>query len=188
LTHDEVAELEEYKRYLITNDGISPWAVPGTPGGMNLVTGNERDEWGRVSTDAANRVKMMDKRSRKIETVRPLLPVGVEAGDENATIGIVGTGILVGVITEAIERLALLGRSYRLHRPRTLWPVLGDTIEFINSHEKVFVVEQSEGAQLASLMRGEGANADRIVSILKYDGLQFTVRELIDALLAEETS
>ncbi len=188
LTHEEVAELEEYKRYLVTDDGISPWAVPGTPGGMNLVTGNERDEWGRVSTEAANRVVMMDKRSRKIETVRPLLPVGVEAGDENATIGIVATGILDGVITEAIERLALQGRSYRLHRPRTLWPVLDDTIEFINSHEKVFVVEQNEGAQLASLLRGEGANADRIVSILKYDGLQFTVRELIDALLAEETS
>jgi len=188
LTQDDVAELEEYKRYLVTDDGISPWAVPGTPGGMNLVTGNERDEWGRVSTEAANRVVMMDKRSRKIETVRPLLPVGVEAGDENATIGIVATGILDGVITEAIERLALQGRSYRLHRPRTLWPVLDDTIEFINSHEKVFVVEQNEGAQLASLLRGEGANADRIVSILKYDGLQFTVRELIDSLLAEETS
>jgi len=188
LTQDDVAELEEYKRYLVTDDGISPWAVPGTPGGMNLVTGNERDEWGRVSTEAANRVVMMDKRSRKIETVRPLLPVGVEAGDENATIGIVATGILDGVITEAIERLALQGRSYRLHRPRTLWPVLDDTIEFINSHEKVFVVEQNEGAQLASLLRGEGANADRIVSILKYDGLQFTVRELIDALLAGETS
>jgi len=165
LSHDEVAQLEEYKRYLITDDGISPWAVPGTPGGMSLVTGNERDEWGRVSTEAGNRVKMMDKRSRKIETVRPLLPVGVE-----------------------IERLALQGRSYRLHRPITLWPILDDTIEFINSHEKVFVVEQSQGAQLASLLRSEGANADRIVSILKYDGLQFTVRELIDALLAEETS
>jgi 2-oxoglutarate ferredoxin oxidoreductase subunit alpha len=188
LTHDEVAQLGDYKRYLVTDDGISPWAVPGTPGGMNLVTGNERDEWGRVSTEAANRIKMMDKRSRKIETVRSLLPVGVEAGDEDATIGIVATGVLDGVITEAIERLALQGRSYRLHRPRTLWPVLDDTIEFINSHEKVFVVEQSEGAQLASLLRSEGAKADRIVSILKYDGLQFTVRELIDALLAEETS
>jgi 2-oxoglutarate ferredoxin oxidoreductase subunit alpha len=188
LTPEDVAELDEYKRYLVTDDGISPWAVPGTPGGMNLVTGNERDEWGRVSTEAANRVVMMDKRSRKIETVRPQLPVGVEAGDENATIGIVATGILDGVITEAIERLALQGKSYRMHRPITLWPVLDDTIEFINSHEKVFVVEQSEGAQLASLLRGEGANADRIVSILKYDGLQFSVRELIDALLAEETS
>ena len=188
LTPEEVAELDEYKRYLVTDDGISPWAVPGTPGGMNLVTGNERDEWGRVSTEAANRVVMMDKRSRKIETVRPQLPVGVEVGDENATVGIVATGILDGVITEAIERLALQGKSYRMHRPITLWPVLDDTIEFINSHEKVFVVEQSEGAQLASLLRSEGANADKIVSILKYDGLQFTVRELIDALFAEETS
>ncbi|MDH3644455.1 MAG: 2-oxoacid:acceptor oxidoreductase family protein, partial [Gammaproteobacteria bacterium] len=39
LTEKELADMEVYKRYEITEDGISPWAVPGTKGGMNLVTG-----------------------------------------------------------------------------------------------------------------------------------------------------
>jgi pyruvate ferredoxin oxidoreductase alpha subunit len=155
---------------------------------MNLVTGNERDEWGRVSTDPGVRVKMMDKRSRKIETVRPNLPKGHEWGDDSARTGILCVGILEGVITESVERLAADGFSFHCHRPRTLWPVLEDTIEFVNSHERVYVVEQSEGAQLAALLRSEGAQRDKIISILKYDGLQFTVGELVAALRRKEES
>ena len=188
LTEKDTKKLEAYKRYRHTEDGISPWAVPGTPNGMNLVTGNERDEWGRVSTDPEVRVKMMDKRSRKIETVRPDLPRGHEWGDDTARIGILGVGILEGVITEATERLAKQGMRFHCHRPRTLWPVLEDTIEFVNSHERVYVVEQSEGAQLAALLRSEGAQGDKIISILKYDGLQFAVGELVAALRREEES
>jgi 2-oxoglutarate ferredoxin oxidoreductase subunit alpha len=186
LSESEVAQLEEYRRYEITEDGISPWAVPGTPQAMNLVTGNERNEWGRVTTVPEIRVKMVDKRSRKIETVMPQLPEGVEWGDSDALTGIIGIGILGGVIAEAVERLSKHGYRFHCHRPRTLWPVLKDTIDFVNSHERVYVIEQSEGAQLAGLLQSEGARADKIVEILRYDGLQFTAGEMVEAILEKE--
>jgi 2-oxoglutarate ferredoxin oxidoreductase subunit alpha len=188
VTEDDLAGKDEYRRYQITEDGISPWAVPGTREAMNLVTGNERDEWGRVTTEPGIRVKMVEKRSRKIETVRPQLPKGVEWGDETAPVGIIGVGILGGVIAEAVERMEKEGHRFHCHRPRTLWPVLEDTIEFINSHERVYVIEQSEGAQLAGLLKSEGAEADRIVSILRYDGLQFTAGELHEEIVQKEQS
>ncbi len=153
---------------------------------MNLVTGNERNEWGLVTTEPDMRVKMVDKRSRKIETVRPLLPKAVEWGDSDSPLGILGVGILGGVISEAAERLAEQGLNFHCHRPRTLWPVLEDTIDFVNSHERVYVVEQSEGAQLAGLLKSEGARADKIISILKYDGLQFSIAELVNAIVEKE--
>jgi 2-oxoglutarate ferredoxin oxidoreductase subunit alpha len=186
VTEADVAQQEAYRRYEITEDGISPWAVPGTRDGMNLVTGNERNEWGRVTTEPGMRVRMVDKRSRKIETVRPQLPKAVEWGDSNSQVGIIGVGILGGVITEAAEQMAEQDYHFHCHRPRTLWPVLEDTIDFVNSHERVYVVEQSEGAQLAGLLKSEGAGADRIVSILKYDGLQFTAAELVEAIVEQE--
>ena len=186
VTESDVAKMEEYRRYAITEDGISPWAVPGTRDAMNLVTGNERNEWGLVTTEPDMRVAMVDKRSRKIETVRPLLPKAVEWGDSDSPLGILGVGILGGVISEAAERLAEQGLHFRCHRPRTLWPVLEDTIDFVNSHERVYVVEQSEGAQLAGLLKSEGARADKIVSILKYDGLQFSIAELVQAIVEKE--
>jgi 2-oxoglutarate ferredoxin oxidoreductase subunit alpha len=187
LNAEDVAAMEEYRRYTITEDGISAWAVPGTPGGMNLVTGNERNEWGRVSTEPAVRVAQVDKRSRKIETVKPRLPRAIEWGDRDSKIGIIGVGVLGGVIAEALDRLAEHDLHYHCHRPRTLWPVLADTIDFVNSHERVYVIEQSEGAQLAGLLKSEGADAGKIRSILKYDGLQFTAGVLVDAILEKES-
>jgi pyruvate/2-oxoacid:ferredoxin oxidoreductase alpha subunit len=67
-----------------------------------------------------------------------------------------------------------------------LWPVLQDTIDFVNQHELVYVVEQSEGAQLAALLRSAGARAENIVSILRYDGLQYTAGEMMAALMDKE--
>lgn len=186
VTESDLAQIEEYRRYEITEDGISPWAVPGTRNAMNLVTGNERNEWGQVTTEPNMRVRMVDKRSRKIETVRPQLPKAVEWGDRNSPVGIIAVGILGGVIAEAVERMAEQGYHFHCHRPRTLWPVLKDTIDFVNSHERVYVVEQSEGAQLSGLLKSEGARADKIVNILKYDGLQFYTTELVDAVLEKE--
>jgi 2-oxoglutarate ferredoxin oxidoreductase subunit alpha len=186
LSAEQVQQLDAYRRYEITEDGISPWAVPGTPEAMNLVTGNERNEWGRVSTEPETRVAMMDKRSRKIETIRPQLPTGHEFGDRKSPVGIIGVGILEGVISEAVERLAEQDMHFHCHRPRTLWPVLADTIEFVNSHDRVYIVEQSQGAQLAGLLRSEGASAGKIISILKYDGLQFSTEELVAVILEKE--
>jgi 2-oxoglutarate ferredoxin oxidoreductase subunit alpha len=186
LSGSDVEKLEAYKRYAITEDGISPWAVPGTPGAMNLVTGNERNEWGRVSTEPAVRVSMVDKRSRKIDSVRSQLPMAVEWGAEDSELGIVCTGILQGVITEALDRLEELGLRFHCHRPRTLWPLAEETVDFVNAHERVYVVEQSEGAQLAGLLQGAGARIEKIRNILKYDGLQFTTGELVEALLEKE--
>ncbi len=187
VTESELDQMEQYRRYEITDDGISAMSFPGTRNAMNLVTGNERDEWGRVTTEPGNRVRMMDKRSRKLETVKPMLPKAVEWGDASSPTGIIGVGILGAVIAEAAERLEKQGHRFHCHRPLTLWPVPQETIDFINSHERVYIVEQSEGAQLAALLRSEGAEPGRIVSILRYDGLQYTAGEMMQEILARET-
>ncbi len=186
VNESELENIEQYRRYEITDDGISPMSFPGTKQAMNLVTGNERDEWGRVTTEPSIRVQMVDKRSRKIETIKPQLPAAVEWGDRDASVGIIGVGILGGVIEEAMGRLKAQGYLFHGHRPRTLWPVLQETIDFVSSHERVYVIEQSEGAQLAALLKSEGAHPDNIVSILKYDGLQLTAGEMAELILAKE--
>ena len=186
LTAEQVESMESYRRYELTEDGISPWAIPGTPQGMNLVTGNERNEWGRVSTEPAVRVAMMDKRARKLKSVKEHLPAACEWGDTQSRIGLLATGILQGVITEALGRLESEGLAFHCLRPRTLWPLPQETVEFVNAHDYVYVVEQNSGAQLAGLLKSEGANAGRIRNILKYDGLQFTAHELVAAILKQE--
>ena len=137
---------------------------------MSLVTGNEHDEFGLVSTDPVNRVRMMDKRQIKMKTMLSELPRAGRYGDQNSRIGIIGIGMCFGVILEAMDTLADRGIDTQYFQPRTLWPMLDETIEFVNQCDIVYVVELNAGGQLAGLLIREGAEAERIANLLHYDG------------------
>ena len=56
-----------FKRYEVTEDGVSPRVIPGMKNGIHHVTGVEHDETGKPSESALNRKDNMDKRLRKAE-------------------------------------------------------------------------------------------------------------------------
>jgi 2-oxoglutarate ferredoxin oxidoreductase subunit alpha len=186
VSSEDLAAMTEYRRYLLTDDGVSPWAIPGTAGGMSLVTGNERNEWGHVSAEAGNRRAMLDKRMRKIELVLHQLPLGHRWGNPEAPVGLLGIGMEVGVMAEATTRLAEAGLAVRGLQPRTLWPVLDETIEFVRRCKRVYVVEHNAEGQLAHLIASVGAPHDRLRSMLKYDGIPFRPGELANLILESE--
>lgn len=179
LSAEDVEQIEEYRRYQITDDGISPWAVPGTPAGMNLVTGNEHDEWGLVSTRPDNRRQMMDKRFRKIEYARDRLPKARRGGVEGAKVGILSVGMVCGTVREVVERLQEKGLDIEILEPRTIWPVLDETVDFIRKHDRTYVVELNYEGQLARIITGEGAPAGKIRSIRQSDGTPFRPGALV---------
>ena len=181
-----VAELDRYRRYEITDDGISPWAPFGTPGAQHLVTGNERDEWGLVSASAANRSRMVEKRARKLDAIRPELPRGHCLGDPGAEVGLLGFGMEAGVIEEAIEQLAAHALPVRALRPLTLWPVLEDVTELVSACRRVYVVEHNATGQYAHVLAASGVPAERLRSVLRYDGVVFRPAELTSRILAAE--
>jgi len=188
LTPEEVRKLKEYRRYQITDDGVSPWAVPGTPGGQNLVTGNERNEWGQVSAEPKNRKAMVDKRERKIATVRDDLPKGWRWGDRKAKVGLLGFGSVGPILVRAALRLADAGTDVQVLRPRTIWPALDETLDFVRECDRVYVVEYNEAGQFAHLVSGAGASKERMISIRKYDGVPFRAVDIADAVLEGEAS
>ena len=153
---------------------------------MSLVTGNERNEWGQVDTAAANRAAMVDKRERKIETVRPDLPGGYRWGDPAAPVGVIGLGMERGPMEEATEHLAAAGVAVAGLSPRTVWPVLTETIEFVTNHDRVYVVEHNAVAQLAHLIASVGAPHERLRPVIKYDGIPFRPGELASRILEAE--
>ncbi len=171
LTEEDLAKLKSYGRYEITDDGVSPYTVPGTAGGASLVTGNERDEFGLVSTDPGNRVQMADKRQRKLQSAIPHLPKGRRFGPEDAPVGLIAIGAGYGACLDAVEILAERGIATQLLQPRTLWPVPEETLEFIAARDYVYVVEHNSSAQLAGLFTREGADPSKIRNLLRYDGI-----------------
>ena len=186
LDASRLPELEEYARYRITDDGLSPWAPMGTEGGRHLVTGNEHDEWGLVSANPATRIRMVEKRARKLETIRADLPRGRRSGSRAAEVGLIGFGMEVGPMTEAAELLADRGLPVQLFQPRTLWPVLEDVFEFVSACTRVYVVEHNATGQYAHVLAGAGVPLGRIRSILRYDGVPFGPDELAERVHAME--
>src|SRR5437867_3273457 len=98
---------EPYLRYKDTPSGISPRAVPGLPGCLHVAATDEHDEDGvllsDVFTDPVRRVKMVDKRARKMARVLDDLPVPKLEGPAEAEATLVGWGSTWGVIAEAAE-------------------------------------------------------------------------------------
>jgi 2-oxoglutarate ferredoxin oxidoreductase subunit alpha len=182
----DLAGLPQYERYHITDDGISPWAPLGTPGGRHLVTGNEHDEWGLVTARPATRERMVEKRARKLETIRPDLPRGRRAGDPTSEIGLIGFGMEAGVIAEAAEQLAAAGLPVRTLQPRTLWPVLEDVFELVAACRRVYVIEHNATGQYAHVLAGAGVPFERVASVLRWDGVPFRAGELTGRILAAE--
>jgi 2-oxoglutarate ferredoxin oxidoreductase subunit alpha len=177
-----------YRRYEVTPDGVSPWAVPGDRDGISLITGNERDVWGHVSTAAANRRAMVDKRARKLDLAVPRLPAGELFGDSDAAVGVVGLGMAAAPLREAAEHLERRGLPTAGLVPRTLWPLSDDTRRFLARRERTYVVEHNASGQLAGLLRHAGIPADRLRSVLRYDGLPFAPRQLAARIVEGDAS
>lgn len=171
----------DYKRYLLTKDGISPRVVPGTPGVTSLyVNTNEHDEAGYITEEMAIRKAMVEKRViKRMALIRqdPDLPPPRLEGDSEGRIGFIGYGSVFGPVVETLQRLAERGQKAKFLALRTLWPFPSKEVkEFVRSCDRVYVVEYSAGAQLLGLVQREatGPMPRKLRSILRYDGRPMT--------------
>jgi 2-oxoglutarate ferredoxin oxidoreductase subunit alpha len=173
----------EYRRFAFTDDGVSPRAVPGTEGGMYLAAGSEHNDHGVITEDARNRAKMMEKRMRKLVSMRPELPKANILGDPSARVAIIGYGSNRGPIAEAQDRLALAGTPTRFLQLRTLWPFPEEEVrEFIDGAHHIFVVENNFTGQLERLIRYVVGPLPNMHTVLKYNGKPFRPIEIMDAV------
>jgi 2-oxoglutarate ferredoxin oxidoreductase subunit alpha len=171
---------ERYKRYEVTEDGISFRAVPGTPGVNNFYSNtNEHTEDGYLTEEEIVRQVQMDKRYTqrvKLIEAEPQLPQPRLFGDQSAKIGFISYGSTFGSIVEAVDRLGAMGVKAKFMELRTMWPFPGQQVrEFIDSCDIVYVPEYSAGAQLRGLIQREATGpSPKLHSLLRYDGRNMT--------------
>jgi 2-oxoglutarate ferredoxin oxidoreductase subunit alpha len=177
-----------FKRYLLTASGISPRALPGTPGHAHVVATDEHDEDGVLIsdefTDPIKRQAIHEKRMRKMEGVLPLLEAPRVHGDPEASVTLVGWGSTEGVIREAIEQLAAAGVVANNLQVKWLVPLHADVIlAALGAAGKVIVVENNYSGQFARYLRAEtGFTAHG--HIRKYDGEPFMPHHIVDGVTA----
>jgi 2-oxoglutarate/2-oxoacid ferredoxin oxidoreductase subunit alpha len=173
-------EGEMFKRYEVTEDGVSPRVIPGQKNGIHHVTGVEHSETGRPTEDPVVRVKQMDKRMRKLDSLKvkdAVLKVGEVLPE--ADVLLVSMGGIRGAITEAKERLAAEGVKINQAHVRLIHPFpVEDLKPLVDSAKSVVVIEHNATGQLADQIKLHVGAADKINSMLKYDGNPFLPSEI----------
>jgi len=165
-----------YRRYEITDDGISPLAFPGTEKATVKVTSYEHDERGITVEDAFLVKRMQDKRMKKAETIKKHVlseEYGVKVeGEPDVKRVIITWGSNKGAVNEVAEEL-----GYKVVRPLVLEPFPSERIKKeIEGADKVVAVECSAGEQFTKLLNMYGIRVDG--TIKKYDGRPFYSDEL----------
>lgn len=182
LVTEELPEIENkgyFKRYEVTEDGVSPRTIPGMKNGIHHVTGVEHAETGKPSESAPNRIAQMDKRFRKVENIRFNTPVYKNAPHEEADLLIVGFNSTRGAIEEAMTRLEKDGLKVNHAQIRLIHPFPTDEVlPLVRSAKKVIVVENNATGQLANIMKMNVGYAEKITKYLKYDGNPFLPHEV----------
>jgi 2-oxoglutarate ferredoxin oxidoreductase subunit alpha len=177
---------EEYKRYLITESGVSPRVIPGVMGHTHVVSSDEHDENGVLISDeytnATKRRAMMEKRMRKMVGLEASVPAPELIGPKDADVTLIGWGSTYGVIEEARELLKDQGISANQLQIRWLVPLHGDAIaEILKKAKHTIIVENNFSGQFARYLRSETSFVPN-GNIRKYDGEPFMPHHIVEAV------
>ena len=148
------AEGEVFKRYAVTNSGVSPMPVPGTPGCQYTADGLEHAENGNPSSQESDHSKQLDKRLRKL-TVHDYGSHWAQIEGEGE-IAVITWGSCTGAVREAVERARADGVKAKMISTRLLYPTQPEKLaEALKGVKKILVVEQSHLGQFNRYLRGE---------------------------------
>lgn len=181
----ELDRMTEYKRHVLTEDGVSPFAVPGWCKHVVVTDSDEHDEDGHLIEDGPTRVLMVDKRLfRKMPLIGEEIGPPIFYGDAAPTMVIVGWGSLYGVMKEAVDVLRRKHKIAMLHFSEMYPPPSRDKFDYLNVLSKAKItlcVENNAMGQFARMMRAE-TGYKFTARINRYDGRPFTVDSLLGEL------
>jgi len=175
-----------YKRYKITESGVSPRAVPGLPDHTHTAASDEHDEDGVLISDEftnpTKRRAMMEKRMRKVVGIKAAIPAPKLEGPGDAEVTLIGWGSTKGVIEEACELLNEQGISANQLQIRWLVPLHGEAIlEILKESRHTIIVENNYSGQFARYLRSETSFVPD-GHIRKYDGEPFMPHHIVEAV------
>jgi len=180
----------EYLRYKLTEDGVSPRALPGYPNCIYTASTDEHAEDGDLDESSANRIAMVDKRDRKFETLQgtDLLEDDMMElhGPEAADLTIVGWGSTKGPILEAIEAANSQGMSVNFLQIKYASPFPSKGVErMLNEtsiHDgKLLLVENNSNGQMGGMVR-EHTGIKIENQLLRYDGRPVNPAEVFEKI------
>lgn len=170
-----------YKRYELTEDGVSPMALPGTERAVVKANSSEHDEEGFTTTDPDKVVQMVDKRFRKIKELKKEMmssdPIGIYGSESE--IVLVSWGSTKGPVLEAQNILEEQGVITKFVHIKWLAPFPTELLIDEVKGKRVITIENNRTGLLNSLLR-EHLLRSADYMLLKYDGRPFYPEEIAE--------
>jgi 2-oxoglutarate/2-oxoacid ferredoxin oxidoreductase subunit alpha len=191
LTKEDLDRLGKFERYKdVDGDGIGYRTLPGTehPAAAYFVRGSGHNEFAKYSERPDDYERNMERLNRKFETARSFVPRPEVINTSKSKIGIIAYGTSHWGIVEARDQLRdEYGMETDYLRIRA-YPFTREVHEFIEQHDRLYVVEQNRDAQMLSLLKLDirPELVTRLRSIAHIHGLPLDARSVTDELTSME--
>ncbi|MDI9216494.1 2-oxoacid:acceptor oxidoreductase subunit alpha [Clostridium tertium] len=180
-------EGEEYKRYKVTQSGISPRMIPGnSKHQVVLVDSDEHTEGAHITESAEVRNLQMEKRMKKLELIKKDIEEPEFMGKEDLEILLLGFGSTYGALKDAVDELNSQGKRVGALSFGDIYPLPQERLKKYSKQAKEIInVEQNFTGQLGKLVTQE-TGILMTNSILRYDGRQICGSDIVMKLREEE--
>jgi 2-oxoglutarate ferredoxin oxidoreductase subunit alpha len=191
LSKEDLDRLGGFARYKdVDGDGIGYRTLPGTihPAAAYFARGSGHNERAQYSERADDFENNMERLNRKFETARSFVPRPEITKGNNAKIGIIGYGTSHWGITESRDQLRDEYSIETDYLRLRAYPFTREVHDFIEQHDRIYVVEQNRDAQMLTLLRLDlkPELTTRLRSIAHITGLPLDARSITDELTTME--
>ena len=184
---------QDWGRYLdIDGDGICYRTYPGThpSKGAFFTRGSSHDPYAGYTEDNDTYKRCMQRLLKKWQTAKTLVPgPHIKTHDKTSTIGLIFYGTSTQATYEAVDMLDKKGFALDTMRLRG-FPFQNEVSDFIDQHDKIFVIEQNRDGQVRTLLMNElNFVPDKLASIAHIDGTPIDARYICQSIetLLEKT-
>ena len=191
LSKEDLDRLGGFARYKdVDGDGVGYRTLPGTdhPAAAYFTRGSGHNEKSQYSERPDDFERNMERINRKFETARSFVPRPEVASDGKTKIGIIAYGTSHWAIVESRDQLR---KEYGIEadylRMRA-YPFTREVHDFIEQHDRVYVVEQNRDAQLLSLLKLDikAELTPRLLAVAHIHGLPLDARSVTDEIMTME--
>lgn len=164
---------ENYLRYLDQPDGISPRTIPGVKNGFFVANSDEHEPFGYSCEEIPNRNQQMEKRMRKLETLKAEIPEPEVVGDEEAELTLVSWGSTKGAVLDALTWLRKDGHKVNYLHLNWVTPFPAEAVKrILSAAKRTLLLENNYTAQMGGVIRQE-TGIGLPEQMLRYDGRPF---------------
>lgn len=192
LSAEAIEKLGGFARYKdVDGDAIPYRTLPGTehPLAAYFTRGSGHNEAAKYSERPEDYERTVNRLLKKHETAKTYVPQPMIYHVDGAEIGIIAYGSTDAAMAECRHQLfSEYGIESAYFRIRAL-PLTHHLREFVETHKRIYVVEQNRDGQMADLVKLEvGADAGKIRKVLHYKGIPIDARFVTDAIVEMERS